>query len=169
MGSSAKAHDGGRGSRSLRLGAATVLAACVALVAWTLGASVVGAATQDVSIAGFAFSPAQLTVGNGVSVIWTNADGVTHTVTADDGSFDSGPIGTGTTFNHTFTAAGSIAYHCKIHPTMTGTIVVQAATSPPTSTVPTTPSRDPSPLVPLVALLAGVVGLLVVRRRLLES
>jgi plastocyanin len=50
--------------------------------------------------------------------------GMQHTVTADDGSFDSGPIAQGETFSQVFNAAGSVGYHCEIHPQMTGTIIV---------------------------------------------
>ena len=47
-----------------------------------------------------------------------------HTVTADDGSFDGGPLATGATFSQTFSTAGTFSYHCKIHPSMTATITV---------------------------------------------
>lgn len=51
--------------------------------------------------------------------------GTTHTITSDtQGLFDSGSLAPGATFEHTFTAAGTYHYHCSIHPTMTGIIVV---------------------------------------------
>ncbi len=91
-----------------------------------------------VSINNFAFTPATVTVTAGSTISWTNnQSGVPHTVTADDGSFDSGRLSTGQTFSMTFSAAGTIAYHCSIHPTMHGTIVVtaaSAATASPAST-----------------------------------
>ncbi len=83
------------------------------------------ASGTEVTIAGFAFSPATLIVAVGDTVTWTNTDTAVHTVTADDGSFDSGSLGTGGTFTHTFDTAGSYAYHCTIHPGMTATIVVR--------------------------------------------
>ncbi|GMU41395.1 MAG: hypothetical protein AMXMBFR23_22610 [Chloroflexota bacterium] len=56
---------------------------------------------------------------------WTNGDAPTpHTATSADGLFDSGNL-TGTPFRHTFTAAGTFAYACRLHPSMTGTITVQ--------------------------------------------
>jgi plastocyanin len=59
-------------------------------------------------------------------VTWTNNDTAAHTITADDGSFDSGNLNPGDTFTHTFaTAAGTVAYHCNYHPNMVATIVVQ--------------------------------------------
>jgi hypothetical protein len=70
-----------------------------------------------------AFSPATLKVKLGQQVTWTNQQqGVTHTVTADGGTFDH-PMLSGATFSFTFDKAGSFAYHCKIHPSMHGTIV----------------------------------------------
>ena len=56
---------------------------------------------------------------------WTNNGPSVHTVTADDGSFDSGNISVGKTFSHTFQTAGTFAYHCTIHPFMKATVIVQ--------------------------------------------
>ncbi len=78
-----------------------------------------------VSIASFAFGPASLTVKVGTTVTWTNNDSVTHTVTANAGAFDSGPLAPGHSFQFTFHKAGTYAYHCSIHPSMTATIIVQ--------------------------------------------
>lgn len=82
------------------------------------------AQTAQVVIDNMQFNPDPVSVATGDSVQWTNNMGFPHTVTADDGSFDSGPIGPGQTFTQTFTAAGSVGYHCDIHPQMTGTITV---------------------------------------------
>ncbi|HVX27862.1 MAG TPA: cupredoxin family copper-binding protein [Parafilimonas sp.] len=79
---------------------------------------------NSVSIVNFTFSSSSLTVTSGTKVTWTNNDATTHTVTADDGSFDSGNIAPGGTFSHTFNSAGTYAYHCNIHTTMKGKIVV---------------------------------------------
>jgi plastocyanin len=77
-----------------------------------------------VTIDNFAFSPATLKVKVGQQVSWTNQQqGVAHTVTADGGTFDH-PMPSGATFSFAFTKAGSFAYHCTIHPSMHGTIVV---------------------------------------------
>ena len=78
-----------------------------------------------VSIASFSFQPATLTVSVGTTVTWTNNDSASHTVTADDGSFKSGTLGKGGTFSQTFATAGTFAYHCNFHSSMTGTITVQ--------------------------------------------
>lgn len=83
-----------------------------------------GSTASAVQIANFAFAPPSLTVKVGATVTWTNTDSVSHTVTADDGSFASGKITTGSTFKETFAKAGTYAYHCAIHSSMIGTIIV---------------------------------------------
>ena len=60
----------------------------------------------------------QVLVGD--TVVWRNGDGTNHTVTANDGLFDSGYIAPGGTFAHTFTKAGVYPYHCTIHNFMRG-------------------------------------------------
>jgi plastocyanin len=87
-----------------------------------------GAATAAgepaVTIKGFAFNPADVTVKVGTKVTWTNEDGATHTVTASDGSFTSDDLDRGATFSHTFDTAGSFAYICSIHTGMKGVVTV---------------------------------------------
>jgi plastocyanin len=82
------------------------------------------AGSGAVRIADFAFAPDESDVKVGDSVKWTNGDGTTHTVTADDGAFNSGNLAGGKSFSFTFGQAGTFAYHCKIHQSMTGTVVV---------------------------------------------
>jgi plastocyanin len=60
----------------------------------------------------------------GTTVVVTNTDSTQHTWTALDGTFDSGALGEGDTFEFTFTEAGTFDYRCNFHPSMTGTIVV---------------------------------------------
>jgi plastocyanin len=79
----------------------------------------------QVAIKGFAFSPTSLTIKAGESVTWTNQDSAGHTVVADNGEFKSGDVAQGATYTFKFDKAGTYPYHCGIHPTMTGTIVVQ--------------------------------------------
>ena len=98
--------------------------------------SVVGITIQD-----FSFSPAALTVKMGTTVKWTNQGPSAHTATSNSGTWDSrqlnGPTSGGAygggsaggTYQYTFTAAGTYAYHCSIHPPsvyldFTGTITV---------------------------------------------
>ncbi|MFH1094848.1 MAG: cupredoxin family copper-binding protein [Candidatus Micrarchaeota archaeon] len=82
------------------------------------------AGTATVQISGFSFQPAELTVVQGTVIIWTNQDSVSHTATADDGTFDSGTLGQGQSWSHAFDTPGTYSYHCAIHPSMTGKIIV---------------------------------------------
>jgi plastocyanin len=78
-----------------------------------------------VEIMNFMFMPGTLTVPVGSTVTWKFDDSTDHTVNADDNSFASPPMANGQTFAHTFSSAGTVAYHCSIHPFMKGTIVVK--------------------------------------------
>jgi plastocyanin len=89
-----------------------------------LVAASAAATTHDVAISNFAFVPGSVTVAAGDSVRWTNQDTAQHTVTADNGSFDSGPLSKGQTFTRPFSTSGTFAYHCNFHPDMRGTVVV---------------------------------------------
>jgi plastocyanin len=60
----------------------------------------------------------------GEDVTWTNLDSIEHTVTADDGAFDSGELAEGDGFDFTFESSGEFGFHCEIHPSMTGTVSV---------------------------------------------
>jgi len=74
------------------------------------------------------FSPLQVTLVIGVNntVTWVNDDNAAHTVTAKDGSFGSGNIGSGASYTHTFTTPGTYTYYCAYHSWMVGTVVVKA-------------------------------------------
>lgn len=85
-----------------------------------------GADPLSVEISNFAFSPSTLTVKAGDSVTWTNKDSVSHTITSDSGSeLGSSPISSGGTYSHTFNTAGTYSYHCSIHVSMKGTVIVE--------------------------------------------
>src|SRR3954465_14759232 len=84
-----------------------------------------GSDVRTTKIHNFAFSPRPASVDPGCVVVM-NADGVAHTVTADDGhSFDSGSIDSGSSSSITVTKPGRYAYHCEIHPNMHGTLAVR--------------------------------------------
>jgi plastocyanin len=103
---------------------ATIAPAATATVAPT---NTTGATGNEVNVANFQFSPATLTVKVGTTVTWKGVSG-SHTVTSDAGApmaFDQ-PISQGTTVMVTFTKAGTYNYHCSIHASMHGTIVVTA-------------------------------------------
>jgi plastocyanin len=118
----------------------TLAAATAALALWVVAGSVV-AADSAVTIANFEFDPASVTIQVGDSVTWTNQDSTAHTATG--ASFDTGNLGNGESGTVTFDTEGSFDYVCTIHPTMTGTVVVEAAAATPApTTAPTTAPTD---------------------------
>jgi plastocyanin len=101
--------------------------------ALALGLALVGAACSangsqsgpnSVSMVDYAFNPSSMSVKAGTTVTWTNGGTQDHTVTADDGSFDSGHVAVGKTFTETFSTPGTVKYNCTIHDQMTGTITI---------------------------------------------
>lgn len=78
----------------------------------------------SVAIRNFAFAPSTITVHAGDTVTWTNNDSIIHRVAADDGSFDLGDQSNSIAVKHTFTKTGTYNYHCTIHPSMKGVVIV---------------------------------------------
>src|SRR6185503_13513202 len=74
------------------------------------------------------FGPQRLTVKAGTTVTWTNKDDIPHTVASSTQVFKSKVLDTDDVYSFTFSTPGSYAYFCSLHPHMTGTIVVEAAT-----------------------------------------
>lgn len=108
------------------------------------------------------FAPQTQYANVGDTVTWTNGTDVAHTVTSDSGSeLASDSIGDGATFDHTFTAEGTFAYHCTIHPYMTGKIVVLAAGAalPATDTAGRSDDSNPAETGLLIVVLAGLAGI----------
>jgi len=70
------------------------------------------------------FSPASLAVTTGSKIIWTNDDNTVHTVTATDGSFNSGDIAVGSSYTKTFSSAGTFNYHDDHNTNMTGVLII---------------------------------------------
>jgi plastocyanin len=107
------------------------------------GAPRVLQSSATVAVVDDAFSPTELTVTVGTTVVWTIRGANPHTVTADDRSFDSGTLERGQTFAVTFDQPAVVPYYCQIHGEpgsgMTGVVNVRAA---PTSTGP--PPDDPT-------------------------
>ncbi len=89
-------------------------------------ASASAATDTNVVISGYAFKAPKVTIVAGTAVVWKNQDDDPHTVTADDGSFDSKGLGQGDTFRYVFVKPGSYPYHCSAHPYMKGVVIVQA-------------------------------------------
>jgi plastocyanin len=103
------------------------------LLAPALGGTVLahpGHADVAVSAEDFQFTPQDLTISVGDTVVWTNTGQMLHTVTASDSSWDSGNLDPGKTFSRTFDTAGTFTYYCRFHGSpqgtgMAGTITVQ--------------------------------------------
>ena len=76
------------------------------------------------------FVPSMVTIDVGGEVTWENNDTAAHTVTSGtptegpDGHFDSSLVMAGSSFSHTFDAAGSFDYFCMVHPWMQGMVMV---------------------------------------------
>jgi plastocyanin len=87
------------------------------------------AATAAVGIDNFTFNPQTVTVKAGTTVTWTNKDDIPHGIAATNNAFKrSQALDTDDSFSFTFTTPGIYQYFCYIHPHMTGSIVVEAAT-----------------------------------------
>jgi plastocyanin len=79
------------------------------------------------------FDPSELTVAAGTTLLVANVGGKPHTLTADDGSFDTGVIDPGAEGGRfagknasvTLNQAGTFKFHCEIHPAaMKGVVTV---------------------------------------------
>src|SRR5215218_142809 len=80
--------------------------------------------TTTVEIRNNAFIPDQLNVAPGTTVTFVNRDSVPHTATSDNKLFDSGELAPGASYPVVFDGAGTVTYHCYLHPEMRGSIVV---------------------------------------------
>jgi plastocyanin len=81
-----------------------------------------------ISIGSTGYSSGTLQVVKGSTVTWTNNDSVAHTVTSDNGAFDSGDIMKGGTYSYTFSSVGAFIYHDKHNASASGTVSVVNAT-----------------------------------------
>lgn len=154
----------------LSIGLTAVLAMSVSAAAANTSAQIVTCSSNQFGC----FSPNPIRITTGSSVTWTNNTGLTHTSTSDTGAWDTGNIAMGQTSRAiSFNTPGTFTYHCSIHPSMTGSVIVSAAatatatataTAAPTARSTTTGVRHlaqsggGSPMLPLGAGLA-VVGL----------
>jgi len=86
-----------------------------------------GTNSYTVKMQNSAFSPATLTVTLNSTVTWMNNDNMVHTVTASDGSFDSGDIAVGASYTRTFSTAGTVNYSDTHNSSMTGVIVISGS------------------------------------------
>ena len=100
-------------------------------------------ATVEVQVIDFAFEPAMVMIAPGTTVTWTNAGERPHTVTADDGSFDSGRLDPGEQFSFTFDAVGTFSYVCGFHPEMQASVMVMDAQADTLEVATATPGETP--------------------------
>jgi plastocyanin len=114
---------------------ALIAAALGAATATMLAAVVIPSSAQTaapasaISIDNFTFTPASLTVKAGTTVTWTNRDDIPHGIASSSNAFKkSKALDTDDSFSFTFETPGTFQYFCYLHPHMTGTIVVEAAT-----------------------------------------
>ena len=82
------------------------------------------AGTVQIDIAKFAFTPKEIAVAPGTTIVWTNHDEAPHTVVSGDKSFVSKGLDTDDRFEHEFDQEGDFAYICSVHPFMTGVVHV---------------------------------------------
>ena len=79
----------------------------------------------QVVIDNFVFSPVPLSVKVGTQVTWINHDDIPHTVDSTQGKFKSAALDTDDKFEFKFTEPGEYPFYCRLHPKMTGKIIVQ--------------------------------------------
>ena len=80
----------------------------------------------EVKIDNFAFTPGAINVKRGTEVTWINRDDIPHTVDSTQGKFKSAALDTDQKFAFRFTEPGEYPYYCRMHPKMTGSIIVQS-------------------------------------------
>jgi plastocyanin len=84
-----------------------------------------GASGMEVKIDNFAFNPAVITVKVGAQVTWINKDDIPHTVDSSEGKFKSAALDTDQKFEFKFSEPGEYPFFCRMHPKMTGKVIVQ--------------------------------------------
>ena len=104
-----------------------VVAAFLLSVATPVWAEDAAAAAAAVKIGNFTFGPQEMRVKAGTTITWTNEDDIPHTVVSPN-NFRSKVLDSDGRYSFTFSTLGTYKYFCSLHPHMTGTIVVEAAT-----------------------------------------
>ena len=86
----------------------------------------------EVAIQNFAFTPQTIRIKAGTTVVWTNNDSTPHIVASDPypahtdlPGLISGTLNQGDRYTFKFEKSGTFGYHCHIHPSMKGTVVVE--------------------------------------------
>jgi plastocyanin len=106
-----------------------ILLAAVVMAALATTGSAAAPPEVTVKIDNFTFSPAEIAVATGTTVVWENQDDIPHTVTGADADaprlFRSDPLDTGEHFAYRFDHQGRFAYFCSLHAHMQGVVVVR--------------------------------------------
>ncbi len=145
------------------------LAAGLALSAAFLLPGAAGAADQTVLMDGGHFVPPSVEITVGDTVTWTNRDALLHDAAGDGWTTEQ--LFDDDSDSVTFDTAGSFDYICTIHPSMTGTVVVQAAgtgvtpTPPPGDAATVTPAGSGSVVGAAIVLAVAGIGLAIGLRR----
>jgi plastocyanin len=105
-----------------------------------LAVSPASADTFRADIEDFTFTPDPIVIDVGDRVTWTNRGDETHTVTADDGSFDGEDVDSDETYSKTFRQPGRFPYRCTRHSGMTGVVDVGDHTGSAPGPLPGTPA-----------------------------
>jgi len=121
-------------------------AVILAITGWSAGA-----ATTNVVIKDFAFSPPSVSINVNDSVNW-NWTGNSHTTTSSTGLWDSGVHNAGASFTHTFGTAGNFPYFCAVHTFMLGSVTVSSGNLPPAVTI-----TNPAPGAVFAAPWTGII------------
>jgi plastocyanin len=117
---------------------------------------------QGVRVIDNGYDPDTVTIEAGTTVRWSNTGNLPHTVTARDGSYDSGIFESGGAFLQSFDAVGTYEYFCTLHPEMVGTIEVIAAAAPvvQAGVAPIIPTEPMNPLIAFV-LAGGMLAVMI--------
>ncbi|MCS6936919.1 MAG: CHRD domain-containing protein [Candidatus Bipolaricaulota bacterium] len=108
------------------------------------------------------FNPATVNIAPGTTVTWVNEDSIAHNVTSRDGLFDSPVLNRGQRFSYKFDRPGTYGYFCKIHPAMTGQVIVAGQAGPTLLTAVLTAGQEvpaPKAETPLGAIGAAAIVL----------
>jgi len=89
------------------------------------GKNTPAAESVTVRIDGMRFDPRHITVKPGTTVTWVHGSQMPHTISGNAEGMRSGTLYNGQQYSHTFNAAGSYNYSCGLHPSMTGSVVVE--------------------------------------------
>jgi plastocyanin len=81
--------------------------------------------SYNITIQNFSFNPSTITIKAGDKVIWKNNDPVPHSIVGDNFQGSTGAFSNGGEFSMIFGTAGEYNYHCGIHPSMQGKIIVK--------------------------------------------